>query len=227
MPAGARRPTRRLPILEPRLDGEIAVRRQLAGGGQGPAQSGAVRVQFGSQVASSPPRARSPVSVEEFERIEDYLRAYLEEERFRSTHPLAYGRWLVAWELLWCADSRAKLIGVAHRGSDAMQAFSSSLVERCTPLAIDSDWPDLLAGGAPRPDPLDGLTSVTDTYRDELGERAELLGGLLEHWQVLLENVRRHENGPQVVAERLRWEDGRRLVLFTALVMVEMDRSFA
>src|SRR5207302_9333555 len=114
-----------------------------------------------------------------------------------------YGRWLVAWEMLWCADSRAKVISIAWRARDAMNAFSTSLLERCVPLAMDPHWPDLLAGDSTRPDPLDGLASVTDAYRDELGaQRSELLGGLLEHRRALLQSVRRQEQAAQTPGER-------------------------
>ncbi|MCW3026968.1 MAG: hypothetical protein JWN81_179 [Solirubrobacterales bacterium] len=228
IPADSPRVNRPLAILEPLLEGEIAIRRQPAGDGRGPAQLDTSREQIGSAATSPPRRSRVPVSVTDFQRIDEYLRAYLEDERFRSAHPLAYGRWLVAWEMLWCADTRARVIAVAHRTPAAMQAFASSLLERCTPLAMDPHWPDLLADGSRRPDPLDGLTSVADAYREQLGEdRSELLGGLLEHWRALLLGVRRHDDRSQPPAERLHWEDGRRLVLFTALVMVEFDRSFA
>jgi hypothetical protein len=227
-PADSHHVNRPLAILEPRLEGEIAIRRQPAGDGRGPAQLDTPRERTGSAAGSPPRRADSPVSVSEFQRVDDYLRAYLEDERFRSAHPLAYGRWLVAWEMLWCADTRAKVIAVAQRTPAALEAFASSLLERCTPLALDSHWPDLLADGSRGPDPLDGLTSVADAYREELGEeRTELLAGLLEHWQALLLSLRRHGGVSRPPAERLHWEDGRRLVLFTALVMVEFDRSFA
>jgi hypothetical protein len=215
-------------MLEPQLEGEIAIRRQPDLDVRGPAQLDMPTRAIGSNAPSSPGREQSSVRVVDFERIEDYLRAYLEDERFRSTHPLACGRWVVAWEMLWCADSRAKVTAVGQRARDALQAFATSLLERCTPLAMDPHWPDLLADGSRRPDPLDGLTSVTDAYREQLGEqRSELLRGLLENWRALVESLSRHEDGSQPPAERLRWEDGRRVVLLTALVMVEIDRSFA
>jgi hypothetical protein len=217
---------RSLAVLEPQLEGEIAISRRSAGQSGGLAQVDASEGHSGSDAAS--PRQHPPVRVSDFRSIEDYLRAYLEDERFRSAHPLAYGRWLVAWELLWCAESRAKVIAVAQRAGDAMQVFTSSVLERRTPMAMDPQWPDLLADRSRRPDALDGLTSLADAYREQLGEeRSELLHGLLEHWQALLQNVRRHDDASEPPAARLRWEDGRRLVLFTALVMVEFDRSFA
>jgi hypothetical protein len=228
IPADSHRVNRPPAILEPLLEGEIAIRRQAAGDGRGPALLDTSTRQIGSAATSPPRSARSPVSVTDFQRIDDYLRAYLEDERFRSAHPLAYGRWLVAWEMLWCADTRAKVIDAAERTPAAMHAFGSSLLERCTPLAMDPHWPDLLADGSRRPDPLEGLTSVADAYREQLGEeRSELLRGLVEHWRTLLLGVCRHDDSSRPPAERLHWEDGRRLVLFTALVMVEFDRSFA
>jgi hypothetical protein len=223
VPADPRGVDRSLALLESDLDGEIDVRRAFSG-------------DRGGSVAqlTLPKRLREPdggplahpVHVDDFDRIEDYLRAYLEDERFRSVHPLACGRWVVAWEMLWCADSRAKVIAVGHRSRDAMQAFASSLVEQSIPPALDPGWPEVLTDGPRRADPLEGLLTILDACRHELGEeRHALLCELAGGWRALLEAVQCHEHRPQAGDVRLRWEDGRRLVLFTALVMVETDRS--
>jgi hypothetical protein len=214
-------------ILEAEPGGEISVRRQHPGpDGAGVAQLTVPKGRTAADVQR--PRADPTVHLTDHPQIDGYLRSYLEDERFRSAHPLACGRWVVAWEMLWCADSRAKVIAVARPASDALTAFSSSLLERCMPLAMDSRWPDLLADASPLPETIAGLISVTTAYGGQLGEeRSELLRGMLEHWQALVEKVRRHEGRSRAADERLHWEDGRRLVLFTALVMVEIDRSFA
>jgi hypothetical protein len=168
--------------------------------------------------ADSPPRAADHVL------LEDYLRAYLEDQRFRSAHPLGRGRWVVAWEMLWCADSRAKVIAVGQRARTGMQAFSVSMLERCMPLVMDSHWPQESQGTGP----LDGLASIAEAYAEQLGPgRRQLLLDLLGPWGALSDKLQRHEQGSQPPDERLHWEDGRRLVLFTALVMVEFDRSFS
>ena len=214
-------------VLEPTLEGEIAIhRRRAAARDIGPAQS-APRPPAAPAPASGPPPL-APPRLEEFARIEDYLRAYLEDERFRATHPLACGRWIVAWEMLWCADSRAKLIAVGQRAVEAMQAFGASLLEAWPPPATQTPWPELLAQPARRTDPLDVVARVSRDHAEQLGEeRSELLDSLIEHWRALAESVREHEHGSTPGRGRLRWEHGRRLVLFTALVMVEVDRSFA
>jgi hypothetical protein len=213
-------------FLEPQLEGEIAIRRRHAGA------AGLQRVETAvpapAAMPAPTPARPAPPALEDFERIEDYLRSYLEDERFRTTHPLACGRWIVAWEMLWCADSRAKVIAVGQRACEAMQAFGSSLLEACAPLPMDPRWPELLTERGTRAAPLDAVGGVLGAYGEQLGsERSELLAGLLEHWHTLAEHVSRHEQDLQAAAGRLRWEDGRRLVLFTALVMVEVDRSFA
>jgi hypothetical protein len=227
--AGEPGANRSLPILEPELEGEIAARSRLEVDRAAGATQASILGSAGAAQASSPAGvASAPVEVGGFERIEDYLRAYLEGERFRSSHALACGRWVVAWEMLWCADTRAKVIAVGQRARTAMLAFSSSMVERCAPLAIDANWPELLAGAPRRPEPVDGLMTITQAHRRELGEeRFEILQSLTADWRSLLESVERHDRASRPVGERLRWEDGRRLVLFTGLVMVETDRSFA
>ena len=210
-------------ILEPELGGEIAVRHATGDHGSGVAQLGPRR--RGDPGVMLEARPQPALQVAEFEHVEDYLRAYLEDERFRSIHPLACGRWIVAWEMLWCADTRAKVLAVGHRAREAMQAFASSLLEQCIPTELDPLWPQELTAGSPGPNPVDGLLSVIGAYGQELAEeRHGLLLRLLDHWRALLDRVQRHER--LLADERLSWEDGRRLVLFTALVMVETDRSF-
>jgi hypothetical protein len=213
--------------LEAQPDGEVAVRRRLPG--ERGARAAAFEMPGERATAGAPaPRTDPRIRAADHARIEDYLRAYLEDQRFRSAHPLACGRWIVAWEMLWCADSRAKVIAVGQRARDAMQAFSVSMHERCMPLAMDSHWPDVLADGSQRPAPLDSLASITEAYGAQLDAgRSLLLRELLGPWRALSDKLQRHEQGSQPPDERLRWEDGRRLALFTALVMIEFDRSFA
>ncbi|HEV2923990.1 MAG TPA: hypothetical protein VGW98_08145 [Solirubrobacteraceae bacterium] len=214
-------------ILEAQPEGEIAIRRQLAG--ERDARPAALEIAGERLAAGAPaPRANSPIRAADHARIEDYLRAYLEDQRFRSAHPLARGRWIVAWEMLWCADSHSKVIAVGQRAGDAMHAFSGSMLERCMHFAMDSHRRDPLADGSQRPGPLDGLASITDAYGEQLGAgRSQLLREMFEPWRALSGKLQLHEQGLRPPHERLRWEDGRRLVLFTALVMVEFDRSFA
>jgi hypothetical protein len=85
-----------------------------------------------------------------------------------------------------------------------------------------------LADRSQRPERLDILASITQAYGEELGaDRSDFLRALIGPWAALNDRLQRHDHGSPPPGERLRWEDGRRLVLFTALVMAEFDRSFA
>jgi hypothetical protein len=227
-PADSDRVKLAVATLQAELDALGAGEPDLLAGGRG--GRGALTISRGARASGATLTSRKPVapSASDFERIDEYLRAYLEGEWFKADHPLAYGRWLVGWEMLWCADTKAKVIALVHRATDAIQAFTASLLEQSPPLAIDPQWPDLLAAGAPRPQALADLTNFAESYRAQLGdERCELLRALIDQWQVLAEALRTHEDGAREACGRLRWEDGRRLVLLTALVMVEVHRSFA
>jgi hypothetical protein len=212
-------------ILEWPPEGEVELGQQPPGGQA--ARAAAFEMPGRRTADDAGGRADSPLRAADHVHIEDYLRAYLEDQRFRSVHPLACGRWVVAWEMLWCADSRAKVIAVGQRARAGMRAFSVSMLERCMPLAMGSRWPDVLDERSQGPGPLDGLASIRQAYGEQLGPgRSQLLLDLFGAWRDLSEKLQRHEQGSQPPDERLRWEDGRRLVLFTALVMVEFDRCF-
>ncbi len=157
------------------------------------------------------PRVRS----EDFERVEDYLHAYLEDERFRSRYPLAHERWRDASAMLWRADSTAKVIGVARTAREAMRDFACVLVGWRAPHASLPDSTDTMLR----------LASVVERYRRQVGEeRCGMQEALLYFWNAVCNTVERHEHPAQRMHGRLRWEDGRRVVTLTALVMVEIDR---
>ena len=72
----------------------------------------------------------------------------------------------------------------------------------------------------------DDLSAVVEANRPRLGDsRCEFLASLFDYWRVLSRVVQPAENDALEPSELMRWEDGRRVVVFTALVMVEVDRS--
>ena len=155
--------------------------------------------------------------VEDFDRVEDYLRAYLADQRFRSAYPAAYERWSEAATMLYGAGSKEGILAAGRKAREAIQEFARILA-------------DSRGGAVSTPDSAgaeaDLLSSLIETYRPQLAEsRCELLKSLLAYWRGLEEAVHRHERPAQDAGEPLRWEDGRRIVVFTALVMVEVDRS--
>lgn len=162
-------------------------------------------------------RVENHLRVEDFDRVEDYLRAYLADERFRSAYPPAYERWSEAATMLYRADSRERILAAGRKAREAIQEFARILA--------DSHGP-----GARTPDPEeangDPLSALIERCRPQLADsRCELLKSLVEYWRALEDVVHSHEHGALKAGEPLRWEDGRRIVVLTALVMVEVDRS--
>jgi hypothetical protein len=51
------------------------------------------------------------------------------------------------------------------------------------------------------------------------------LQSLLEYWGTVNDLVQRQEHGGQREGDPLTWEDGRRVVFHTLLVMYEIDRA--
>jgi hypothetical protein len=156
------------------------------------------------------------VRIEAFKRVEDYFDAYLDDERFKVAYPLASEGWSEARAMLWRADSKAKVIVVGRRAREVMQEFASALLDWQEPRTADQDS-----------NTSDRLSAVIEMYRPHLGDsRCEFLESLCTYWWALNDVVQRHELGvAHKLSERLKWEDGRRLVVLTALVMVEIDRS--
>lgn len=161
--------------------------------------------------------AADQLRVEDFDRVEDYLWAYLAEERFRSAYPPAYERWSEAATMLYRAGSKEDILLAGRKAREAIQEFAGILAQSCGPGG--------LAPGSAAVEG-DGLSSLIETCGLRLADsRRELLESLLAYWRALEDVVRRHEQGAQKAGEPLTWEDGRRIVFLTALVMVEVDRS--
>ena len=73
----------------------------------------------------------------------------------------------------------------------------------------------------------DRFSDVVDARRGDLGDRkSDLLDALFDYWKAACDLIQRQEHGGQRQdGEPLTWEDGRRVVFQTAVVMFEIDRT--
>lgn len=72
----------------------------------------------------------------------------------------------------------------------------------------------------------DRLSAVVNLRRAELGEaRSALLDSMFDYWRAAGGLIQRQEHAGQREGEPLGWEDGRRVVFQTAVVMFEVDRT--
>jgi hypothetical protein len=69
---------------------------------------------------------------------------------------------------------------------------------------------------------------VLDQHRPRVGTTAApFLVALLAYWGTVSDLVQRQEHGAQKEGGPLVWEDGRRVVFQTAIVMFEVDRALS
>lgn len=147
--------------------------------------------------------------------IEEDVRRYLDADAFRAAHPAAHARWTDAANELWSAGE-PDLTTIGHQTREAMQHFATELVEKHQPPDVDTDPAHTAAR----------LTAVIQMHRERLGEaRSHLLNALIGYWGEVSDLVQRQEHGGQKEGEPLTWEDGRRAVFQTAIVMYEIDRT--
>jgi hypothetical protein len=168
--------------------------------------------------AGGQPRTEQPLRIEDFAGLEAYLKACVGQARFRLAYPSAYERWWEATAILYGEGSTDSVIAAGGKAREALQEFARALAEPFQPRSSDPDSTGATVGR---------LRAFTEAFQSQLGDaRCELLRSLLDHWRALADGLERHAHDGEMVAEPPRWEDARRVVILTALVMVEIDRSF-
>jgi hypothetical protein len=150
------------------------------------------------------------------ERIEVEMRRYIDSAQFGASYPEAYRKWLGAEELLWAADSHQQLTTIGHLCREAMQDFAGALIQRYRPPNAEPDRAKTVAR----------VRAVFHLYAMKLGNREKaFLEALLVYWGTVNDLAQRQEHGSQKEGRPLIWEDARRLVFQTLLVMYEIDKA--
>lgn len=152
---------------------------------------------------------------EPFQRVENEVRRLLDASDFQQKHSEAYKAWCEAERRLWRSDSVSDFTAIGHTCREAMQHFATSLVERKGPSEVD-------------PNPTHTVARVKAVVNRSLQNKGttqrEFLEALLQYWVTAVNLTQRQEHGAQKEGEELVWEDARRVVFQTALVMFEIDR---
>jgi hypothetical protein len=168
--------------------------------------------------AEALPRIEYGLQVDQFAGLEAYLGACVSHERFRSAYLPAHERWFEALAILYGEGSTDTVLAAGDKAREALREFACAIAEPQYPHPWESNSTEAT---------LDCLHVLTETYRLQLGDaRCELLQALFEHWQALSDGLDWHVHDGVMVREAPRWEDAWRVVILTALVMVEIDRSF-
>lgn len=148
--------------------------------------------------------------------VELAITEYLRSERFQQVAAIAYRKWLEAERLLWVSDAQQQLTTIGHLCREAMQEFATALVERYQPPKVNTNKASDVAR----------IRAVLDQQATVLGTTLKpFLDALLAYWGTVSDLVQRQVHGAQREGLPLVWEDARRVVFQTSVVMSEIDRA--
>ncbi len=152
------------------------------------------------------------------QRVETEIKSYLNADKFRQRYPTAYQKWAEAELIVWDSDSEQQLTTIGHLCREAMQEFATALVEQHQPPGVDEN----------KAHTKNRFKAVLEQHADRLGETERpFLDALIDYREKFEELVQRQEHGGQREKEPLVWEDGRRVVFQTAVVMYEIDKALS
>ena len=146
------------------------------------------------------------------------VKTYIDSDIFQQKHLIAYQKWHEAEKLLWEADSEQKLTTIGHLCRESIQAFVSSLVTQHNPPDVDEN----------ESHDINRIKAVISQHANQFGKTEKsFLNSLIDYWKSISELVQRQEHGAQREKESLIWEDGRRVIFQTIIVMYEVDRALS
>ncbi len=153
---------------------------------------------------------------EAVERVETTMRDYLNVPEFRAKYPEAFAKSSSAEDLLWRTDTQQQLTTIGHLCREALQGFVTTLVERYQPPDVNTDKTKTVAR----------LKTVLGFNAAQLGmTKKDLLEALLAYWGTVSDLIQRQEHGAYKEGEQLVWEDARRVVFQTMIIMFEIDKT--
>ncbi len=152
------------------------------------------------------------------QRIETGIRQYINADQFQKKYPAAYQKWAEAEALLWSSDPEKQLTTIGHLCREAVQEFATFLVEQHKPPNVDQNKARTVAR----------VKAVLNLKKQQAGDTVhDFLDALLDYWRALDGLIQRQEHDAKKEGEQLVWEDGRRVVFQTAVVMFEIDHSLS
>ncbi len=151
---------------------------------------------------------------EAVQRVETTIRECLNSPEFRAKYPEAFAKWSSAEDLLWQTDTQQQLTTIGHLCREALQGFATSLVELYQPPDVNTDKTKTVAR----------LKTVLGAA--QLGIKKEgFLEALLAYWDTVNGLIQRQEHGAYKDGEQLVWEDARRVVFQSIIIMFEIDKT--
>lgn len=150
------------------------------------------------------------------QKIETTIKNYLVAEHFQQNYPKAYKKWAEAEKILWASDTEHQLTTIGHLCREAMQEFATALVTRYKPPNVTNDKAKTVAR----------LKVVFEHQSHNMGTTEKpFFEALIAYFGTVSDLIQRQEHGAQKEKRQLVWEDARRVVFQTAVVMFEIDKA--
>jgi hypothetical protein len=150
------------------------------------------------------------------ERIESTVHNYLSSDRFLQKYPVPYKKWLDAENLVWKSESEQQFTTIGHLCREAIQEFANILVGYFQPPNVDMD----------KSHDIKRVESILKFRAEELSQTERpFLEALLSYWANTSALIQRQEHGAQKEGQVLVWDDARRIVFHTAILMFEVDKA--
>lgn len=155
-------------------------------------------------------------SGEPINRIEKEIRNYLNAYDFQKEYSKAYEKWSEADNLLRESDTTKQLTKIGHSCREAIIEYIDNLVDRISPPHADPNKAKTKSR----------IKSILEYKSDKLGKSEKsFLDALYDFWESVIELILRQVHGAEREREELVWEDGRRVVFQTMIVMYEIDKA--
>lgn len=149
-------------------------------------------------------------------RIEGSVNNYLNTDRFLQKYSEAYKKWVDAENLLWKSESEQQLTTIGHLCREAIQEFANTLIGQFQSLNVDTD----------KSHDVRRIEAILQFLAAQLGKTENaFLEALLGYWANTSALIQRQEHGAQKEGQELVWEDARRIVFHTAILMYEVDKA--
>jgi hypothetical protein len=156
-------------------------------------------------------------SVNPIERTEKEILSFINIPSYEQRYQKAFFKWNEAEKLLWITNNEINLSTVGHLCREAMQEFLEVLVKRRG-----------LENQCPQKDKTKNRVQVLIKNKKSTSSDTiiKLLEKLYEFWDMLNELIQRQEHYGLKERETIVLDDAKRVVIYTVIMMNELDKQF-
>lgn len=156
-------------------------------------------------------------SISPIERIQKEILSFIEIPSFEQRYKKAYLKWKESEKLLWSTNSDINLSTVGHLCREALQEFLEILIIK---HQLEKEYP--------QKDKTKGRVKALINNRKTTSSDTiiKLLEKFYEFWDMLNELVQRQEHYGLKERETIVLDDAKRVVIYTVIIMNELDKQF-